>query len=375
MRTHNKDMWTEQSKRVKEEFADDFLKVPDNVHAMVMETLENLEETNFVKREKEGNTMKIKKRRIIWAAAALAAMFGTTVAAAELFQWNEKAVAYFDNPSQEVQNEMAANNVAVEQMDSATDQGITVSAVQTLQDDNRVYILLDVEMENALINSNSGFDIWKVITKDAEAFDNLGAGFAEGTPVANEEEMVHQGYYEIDAIKAMDREWNEDNIELELGKFVYYTYEDDVETAHVVDGTWKLSIPLGEQTEVMTRTHEVGEQIMIQGYPVTLKEVEISQISAVLTFDLKEEMEMIENVYPDEEDVFVYEMQLRGFEYDNGERILCGQNGMRGYWDREAGTDICQIALSAIIQPERVTAVLLGDAETPLEECAALKLK
>lgn len=375
MRTHNKDMWTEQSKRVKEEFADDFPKVPDNVHAMVMETLENLEETNFVKREKEGNTMKIKKRRIIWAAAALAAMFGTTVAAAELFQWNEKAVAYFDNPSQEVQNEMAANNVAVEQMDSATDQGITVSAVQTLQDDNRVYILLDVEMENALINSNSGFDIWKVITKDAEAFDNLGAGFAEGTPVANEEEMVHQGYYEIDAIKAMDREWNEDNIELELGKFVYYTYEDDVETAHVVDGTWKLSIPLGEQTEVMTRTHEVGEQIMIQGYPVTLKEVEISQISAVLTFDLKEEMEMIENVYPDEEDVFVYEMQLRGFEYDNGERILCGQNGMRGYWDREAGTDICQIALSAIIQPERVTAVLLGDAETPLEECAALKLK
>lgn len=377
MEMHNKGTKIKKIRDFHEENRIDgeFPEVPDNVHAMVMETLENLEETNFVKSEKGGNAMKIKKRRIIWAAAALAAMFGTTVAAAELFQWNEKAVAYFDNPSQEVQNEMVANNVAVEQMDSVTDRGITVSAVQTLQDDNRVYILLDVETENALINSNSGFDIWKVITKDTEAFDNLGASFAEGTPVANKEEMAHQGYYEINALKARDREWNEDSIELELGEFVYYTYEDDVETAHVVDGTWKLTIPLGEQTEATTQVHKVGKQVMIQGYPVTLKEVEISPISAVLTFDLNEEMEMIENVYPNEEDVFVYELQLRGFVYDDGERILCGQNGMSGYWDKEAGTDIWQIALSTIIQPERVTAVLLGDAETPLEECAALELK
>lgn len=353
----------------------DFPQVPERIHAMVMDTLENLEENEKIKSEDGGKAMKIKKRRIIYAAAALAAMFGTTVAAAEIFQWNEKAAEYFGNPPQEVRNEMAADNVAAEQTDSVTDRGITVSAVQTVQDETRVYILLDVEMEDALIDSNSGFNIWNVKTKDTKAFCNLGASFGEGTPIAKEEQKEYQGYYEIDGLKTMDREWNEESIELELGEFTYYTYEDNVETAHVIDGTWKLTIPLGEQTEAITRTHEVGRPVMIKGCPVTLKEVRISPISAVLVFDLDEKMKMIENVYPGEEDVFVYELQLRGFVYDNGERISCGQNGMSSSYDREAGTDTQEIALSTIIRPDRVTAVLLGDAETPLEECTALELK
>ena len=134
--------------------------------------------------------MKIKKRRVIWTAAALAAMFGTTVAAAELFRWNEQAADYFNNPPQEVQNEMVAQGVAMEQSASATDQGITVTVKQTVQDDNRLYILLDVQCEEAVIDDNSFFDKWDVITKDTEAFDNLGASFAESTPIAKQEEKT-----------------------------------------------------------------------------------------------------------------------------------------------------------------------------------------
>lgn len=353
----------------------DFPEVPEKVHAVVMNTLENLDKEEALIGEKGGNVMKIKKRKIVCAAAVLAAMFGTTVAAAELFQWNEKAVESFNNPPQEIQNEMAANHVAEEQTDTATDQGITVSAVQTIQDENRVYILLNVESQDALIDTNSGFDIWNVKTSGADAFWNLGASFAEGTSV---NEKSNQGYYEINALKNTDREWNEDSIELELGGFTYYTYEEDaagVGVAHVVDGSWKLTIPLGEQTQALTQVYQPEQQVMISGYPVTVKEAKISPISAVLSFDLEEEKAMIEQVYPGQQDVFVYELQLRGFVYENGEKVACGNNGMSEYWDQEAGYDVHQIALSTVISPEKVTAVLLGTAETPLEECTQIDLK
>lgn len=364
-----------EEKELEQEFFEmgqDFPEVPETIHAVVMDTLENLDHEEILHGNEGGNGMKIKKRRIVCAAAVLAAMFGTTVAAAELFQWNEKAVESFNNPPQEIQNEMAANNVAEEQTDSATNQGITVSAVQTIQDENRVYILLKVEAEDAIIDSNSFFDIWKVGTSDTEAFWNLGAGFAQGTGV----EKSNQGYYEINALKDPDREWKEDCIELELGEFGYYTYEESTAgTAHMVGGSWKLTIPLGEQTEALTRVYEPGQQVMVSGYPVTLKEVKLSPISAVLSFDLKEEQEMIEHVYPDEQDVFAYDLQLRGFVYEDGEKVACSNNGSSTYWDTEADSDVQQIALSTVISPEKVTAVLLGRAETPLEECTQIELK
>ena len=194
---HNQDKWTMEIGEIDgmQQIEKEFPKVPEKIHGMVLETLENLEENPSMK--KGGNTMKIKKRRVIWAAAALAAMFGTTVAAAELFTWNEQATDYFNDPPKEVQNEMVAQGVVMEQNDSVTDQGITVTVKQTVQDDNRLYILLDVQCEEALIDDNCGFDKWNVITKDPEAFNNLGAYFAESDPRGNMEKKTSRGYYEI----------------------------------------------------------------------------------------------------------------------------------------------------------------------------------
>lgn len=355
---HDRDKWMMEK---------EFPKVPEKVHGVVLETLENLEEENS-SMKKGGNTMKIKKRRVIFAAAALAAMFGTTVAAAELFQWNEQAADYFNNPPEEVQNEMVAQGVVMEQNDSVTDQGITVTVKQTVQDDNRLYILLDVQSEEALIDDNSGFEKWNVITKDRDAFDNLGASFAEGAPTW-EAEKSNQAYYELSALKTYGREWNEDHITLDLGQFCYYTYENgSAGTPHVIDGNWKLEIPLGEQTRAVTKVYEPGSQVMVSGMPVTVKRVELSPISTVIVYDLEDVQNVINTAHAGEEDVFLYELQLSGFCYDNGETVENGAGGgMSGYWDREAGEDVYKIGLSGMIEPERVTAILLGDDMTAVE--------
>lgn len=367
---HNQDKWTMEIGEIDGmlQIEKEFPKVPEKIHGMVVDTLENLEKENpSVK--KGGNTMKIKKRRVIWAAAALAAMFGTTVAAAELFQWNEQAADYFNNPPQEVQNEMVAQGVVMEQNDSVTDQGITVTVKQTVQDDNRLYILLDVQCEEALIDDYSCFDKWDVITKDRDAFNNLGASFAESTPRGKQEEKTNRGYYEITGLKTYGREWNEDSITLDLGQFSYYTYEGDgLGTSHVVDGSWKLEIPLGEQTQAVTKVYEPDAQVMVSGIPVTLKRVEVSPISTVLVYDLADVKNVIDTVYADEEDVFLYELQLSGFRYDNGETVENGAGGgMSSCWDREAGEDIYKIGLLGMIEPERVEAVLLGNDMTAVE--------
>lgn len=345
----------------------EFPNVPEKIHGMVLETLENLEEENpSVK--KGGNTMKIKKRRVIWAAAALAAMFGTTVAAAELFQWNEQAADYFNNPPQEVQNEMVAQGVAMEQNASVTDQGITVTVKQTVQDNNRLYILLDVQCEEALIDDNSGFDKWNFITKDKFAFDNIGGSFAEGTPTGAEEKS-NQAYYEISALKTYGREWNEDSITLDFGEFCYYTYEEGTAgTPHVIDGNWKLEVPLGEQTQAVTKVYEPNSQIMVSGIPVTVKRVEVSPISTVMVYDLNDVQNVIDTAHVGEADVWLYELQLSGFRYDNGETAANGAGGgMSGYWDRDAGEAIYKMGLSGLIEPDRVEAILLGDGMTVVE--------
>lgn len=346
---------------------EEFPKMPEKIHEMVLKTLENLEEKDSPK-QKGGNNMKIKKRRVIAAAAALAAMFGTTVAAAGLFSWNEQAADYFNDPPEEVRHEMVAQGVAMEQNASVTDQGITVTVKQTVQDNNRLYILLDVQCEEALIDDNSAFDKWGMITKDPDAFDNMGGGFAEETP-GREGEKVDRAYYELTALKTYGREWNEDSITLDFGQFCYYTYEEgSMGTPHVVDGSWKLEIPLGEQTQAVTKVYEPGSQVMVSGIPVTVKRVELSPISMVIVYDLHDVQNVLDQVYAQEEDAFIYELQLSGFRYDNGERLANGPGGgVSGYWDREAGEVIDKIGLSGLIEPDRVEAVLLGDKEIPVE--------
>ena len=367
---HNQDKWTMEIGEIDGmmQIEKEFPIVPEKIHGMVLETLENLEKEN-PSMKKGGNTMKIKKRRVIWAAAALAAMFGTTVAAAELFTWNEQAADYFNDPPKEVQNEMVAQGVVMEQNDSVTDQGITVTVKQTVQDDNRLYILLDVQCEEALIDDNSGFDRWNVITKDPEAFNNMGASFAESAPRGKMEEKNSRGYYEITGLKTYGREWNEDSITLDLGQFFYYTYEEEgLGTSHVIDGNWKLEIPLGEQTQALTKVYEPNSQVMVSGMPVTVKRVEVSPISTVIAYDLNDVQNVIDTAYADEEDVFLYELQLSGFRYDDGETVESGAGGgMSSFWDREAGEDVYKIGLAGMIEPDRVTAILLGNDMTVVE--------
>lgn len=332
--------------------------VPQNVHNAVLYALENLEE------EKRSRKRMFSKRKMVILVAALVAAFGTTAVAAEFFKWNEKAVEYFDVPAETLQDEMVSKGVAKEQNVSATDNGITVTAVQTIKDEHRVYILLDIQANENVIDANGGFGQFELFTKTPDMFVNIGGSFAEGT---EEGKLSKQGYYEWDAMIDSEKMLDDDSIMLELNDFCYYTYENGSSgTPHTVEGNWNLEIPLGKETEGLTKIYEVNREVMMSGMPVTVNRVEISPITLQISYKATELDELREQVYGGNEDIHLEEIYVHGFLNKEGEEILCGYGGTIGERN-EKGEELLTVGLGTIIDVESVSAVLLGEEKVVVE--------
>lgn len=336
----------------------EFPEVPRTVHHAVLEALDNLP-------EKEGhNIRRMRKRSVIILVAALVAVLGTTVAAAELVRWNQKAAERFGNPPVEVQEKLLAEGVAQAQEMSVTDRGITVTAVQTVQDEQRVYILLKVAADQPIIDKYSFFTDEELVTEDSDAFDNIACGFTdEGKELA----LTNQGYYEIDALKTINREWDEKQVKVSLQGFGYYTCDEaGNDTLHSIDGSWELELPLNDASE-NTRNIELNQTVELAGVPVTVKGIALSPISLEIRFALSDVRALADAVYPGQEDYFFPQLYVTGFIDNEGNEIPCGFKAATAHWDEEANEEIHTTGLSTAIDEKTVTAVLLGEDKVRVE--------
>lgn len=322
----------------------------------------------------EGKSQRgFKKKRILILAAALTAVLGTTALASEMFQWNNKAVENFHHPTKEEQDTMTMEGIAREQTVSTADAGITITARQTVQDQNSLYILLDIQAEDKIIDGNGGFDNpdengeyghpW-IFTEEGDAFTNVSMSFTPDTPVFSE--LSNHGYYEIFAIKDPDREWNEDTVTVNFTEYNYDTYENGNSIPHKIEGSWELTLSLGEDTKLDTDVYELNRKVDISGVSLTVKRVELSPLSLILVFDLDDMKQIRETFYADQQDVVIYETQFTGFLDRNGEEIDCGWSGMSGKHDLEKGEDIVQLSLNQFVEVDEISAVLLGEEKVPV---------
>lgn len=339
-------------------------RVPRSCEEKVERILEGLPDT----RGKEKRMVCFSKKRIWMLAIGFAALLGMTVAAAEVFQWREQAVKNFGNPTEEEQQTMATEGMARAQVATATDAGITITAQQTVQDKNTLYILLDVQADEAIIDGNGGFDYvdadgnygesW-ILTEEEDAFHNISMGFSPDMPAF--EELGRQGFYEISALKSMEREWKEESVTVRFTEYSYYTYENGETVPHKIEGDWSLTLPLGEETQLKTYVYEPEESVEIAGIPVKVKRMELSPLSLLLVFDMDDLLKLQEKLYAGEEDVYLYETAFAGFLNQEGQEILPGVGGQSGSYDYEKREVTYQIGLGKYIEPEQMTAVLLGD--------------
>lgn len=328
--------------------------------------------------EKERKRMgTIWSRRTLILAAALAAVIGTTAMANGFFQWDQKAVENFRNPTKEEQDVMTMEGLAKEQAASVTDAGITITAKQTVQDKNTLYILLDIQAEDAVIDGNGGFDnpdengncgeSW-ILTEYADAFNNVSMGFSPDTPAFLE--LSDHGFYEIKALKSMEQEWEEDQIRIHFTEYSYYTYEDGDTVPHTIRGDWSLTLPLGADTMLETDVYEPDAPVDIAGVSVQVKRVEVSPLSLLLSFDMDDLDRLQETLYGQEEDVYLREVEFAGFLDQDGNEIPAGIGGMSGKYDFDRHEILHQMEMDRYVDTENLSAVLLGDdrREVPLNE-------
>ncbi len=323
----------------------------------------------------EKNRIKLwRSRKSLLLAAALAALVGTTAMASGLFHWDQRAVENFNQPTEEEQNAMTMEGMAKEQTASVTDAGITVTAKQTVQDKNTLYILLDIRTEEAIIDGNGGFDRsdengeygspW-IITENEDALNNVSMGFSPDSP--SFAELSDHGYYEISALKSMEQEWTENQITISFTEYSYYTYENGDTIPHTIKGNWTLVLPLGEDTMLEASVFEPQQPVEIKGIPVRVKRVELSPLSLLLTFDMDDLDKLKEVCDTGEEDIYLMETEFSGFLDRSGEELHAGMGGMSGKYDFENREIIRQIGLDTYVDTDQVKAVLLGEEKTAVE--------
>ncbi len=355
-------------RQIAEQAAKEPWKASEGCRERVERILEELPDTP----EKEETRMKsIWSKRTLILAAALAAAVGTTAMASELFRWDQKAVENFRNPTEEEQNAMTMEGLAKEQTASATDAGITITAKQTVQDKNTLYILLEIQAEDPIIDGNGAFDNpdengaygrpW-ILTEHEDAFHNVSMGFSPDTPAFSE--LSDHGFYEISALKSPDQEWNEDQVEVQFTEYSYYTYENGGTIPHTVRGDWTLTLPLGEDTILETDIYRPEQPVEIAGIPIQVKRVEVSPLSVLLSFDMDDLEALREARHAGESDVYLEEVEFAGFLDQNGEEILTGFGGMSGAYDFDNREVIHQMGLGTYVDTEGLRAVLLGSEKT-----------
>lgn len=341
--------------------------VPRNVHMAVLDALENLDQAENDNRNSK--TVKITRgirrgRRAVLAAIVVAAMIGTTALAAE-FIWNNKAVEEWNFPSEDLQQDAIDKQVAILQDASVTNNGITVTAIQTMQDKNRVYALLKVEAEDEVIDGNSGFDGAVMHNGDGNIFTifcNTGWGFIDEV----DGKLTKDGYFVIDGLKHYDAPWNGDSLRVTLSDFRYYSYENyDVgtgsgeQTANDIEGTWDLEVELADVSS-LCKTIPVNMTAERFGVPVTVQDVKLSPLSMEINYSYNHEATQD---LTEEEQANFSTMLLQIALYDKEGKIIDEGVGAvsGGFTNKESGETNLVAGLNSVIDVDTVDKIVFGD--------------
>lgn len=338
-----------------------FPDVPVQVHQTVLDTLEGLGEQERedvqMRNLKEGERMKKRKlrtRTMALLAAALVVVLVSTVAAAELFRWNEKAGEIFE-AEPEIQSKLVMEEIAVEEHQSVADNGLTVTAVQTIQDSNCFYALFEVKAEDAgiRIDEDCSMDYLLDFHGGQDPFCAMGWGFVDRT----RQEAGNSRYFEIFGTKM-----EESGADLNMG--IHFTalrgpgakaMDGDV----MISGDWNFELALHPAKNLHI---DVKRDFQIGGCQVLVESVDLSPLTCRLTCNGEDIWVLAEKegVNFDQLDELL-NTRITGVVYEDGRVIE--QDGLGTLWERypREGSYERLIRFERVIEPEKVSGLLLGE--------------
>lgn len=328
------------------EWNDEFPEVPEHVHQIVLSTLAGLDDGK-VKRVR-----KMKKGKIIVLAAAMAATLGMTVSASEIFKWNQKAEEVFE-ADEEQQTALVMGEIAREEYQTVSDNGLTIRAIQTIQDNNCFYALFEItaEDESVRITPDCSMDFLMDCQED-DPFSMLSWDFVD----ESRQTVSNSRYFEIVGTKMAPGE-GDLNLEIQFTS-LNAPGEKAMEGERLLEGSWDFALNLHAAEPVC---YEIGREYQIAGCPVMVNRVELTPISIKLVCDGEDvrQLEELEGISLDQADS-LSALFVNGIRYQDGTVVE-----EMGYQELEAGYsegDYMKTArLSSVIDVEKVSALLVGD--------------
>lgn len=325
----------------------DFPEVPEHVHQTVLSTLAGLD-------ERKGKRVKrMKKGKMIILIAAAVAVLGTTVSAAEIFKWNRRAAEVFV-ADEEQQKELVTEQIAQDSSQTVTDAGLTIQAVQTIQDNNCFYALFEItaEDESIQITADHSMGVLFDYPEDEDPFGYLGWGFVDDRqqPVSNSR------YYEIYGTKALP---GQEDLNMKV-QFTSLNAPDAkaMDGESMLEGNWEFMLDLHTAEPVR---YELNREYKIAGCDVMIRTVELTPISAKLSCDMEDarQLEKLEGVNLDQTDS-LSSLFINGIQYQDG--TIIEEEGYQEPLIRfEDGVYEKTARLTTVIDPDKVSALLVGE--------------
>lgn len=325
----------------------EFPEVPEHVHQTVLSTLAGLDE----RKGKRVNRMK-KGKAIILIAAAVAVL-GTTVSAAEIFKWNRRAAEVFE--ADEIQqNKLVTEQIAQDTSQTVTDAGLTIEAVQNVQDNNCFYALFEITAKDESIQITQDHSMSFLYDfQDGESpFGALGWHFVD----EESQTVSNSRYFEIIGTKT--RPGSED-----LHMKIQFTSLNApgakaMDGEPILEGNWEFVLDLHAIEPIR---YDLNREYQIAGYPVTVKTVELTPISAKLAIDEEDarQLEKLEGVNLDQTDS-LSSLWINGIKYQDG--TIIEEDGFQeplirlgdGIYEKTA-------RLTSVIDTNKVSALLVGE--------------
>lgn len=303
-----------------------FPDVPEEFHNKIETILDKI----VMEKGKLKRNMRV-KTRIILAAAFVIVAGSITANATGLFKWSHKVVKEF-GASERQQNDLILKGIAEQKNASATDNGLTINLVQTLQDKNYLYIALDITTSKDIILDNSTrFEYMDVFFAGVDGGYAISSGFiSHFSHQTGKEQYSNNMLYVINIQKDPETDFN--------GKIITLSFKNlrtNVNT--ILEGEWKLSWITNFNDSTMC--YNLNQTYNLSGYDVHISKIEISPLSMTIyfkDFNIEKTDEIISTNWKDTEQF--KSIIPEGFKYKDGTFIQVKLFERGGMWSFRSNT-------------------------------------
>ncbi len=310
----------------------------------------------------------IKKVAVAFLLVTLGA--GVTTVAAEIIKWNTKVANKFEaNPKQ--QEELIESGAAKLLDTSDTQNGITISAVQSIADKKYMYLLFKiVAPENIPLTESTFFDKIKITVGGKKIKATHFGGWLDNEMPDSEEDTANIKYWEVWINNKGEKTLMGENITVTFSDMISLK-NDKVGATPSINGEWNITCNTGNAD--VTKNVAIGKQI--KEFNTTVKEIGLSPISLTVLYEY-ERTELTEQVTNKDGSISkVHEYQIPAapisFQMVDGSIIDIpkGGPGTEGYsHPADLANNECFIsfAFSKIIDIEKVSAIIFKEKDKDL---------